>query len=123
MWDVTRKLNNGWGVRCNTETHFASLPCGLSSINPCLSNVEFNSTTVPAVQNSISSSNRHDILQCFMAATPGHAVAQLLEALRYEWAGRGFDFRCCHWNFFFFTYSFRPHYGTGVDSGSNRNER
>jgi hypothetical protein len=29
----------------------------------------------------------------------GHAVAQLVEALRYEPEGRGFDFRWCHWNF------------------------
>jgi len=29
----------------------------------------------------------------------GHAVAQLIEALRYKSEGRGFDFRWCHWNF------------------------
>jgi hypothetical protein len=29
----------------------------------------------------------------------GHAVAQLVEALRYKPEGRGFDFRWCHWNF------------------------
>jgi hypothetical protein len=28
-----------------------------------------------------------------------HAVAQLVEALRYKPEGRGFDSRCCHWNF------------------------
>ena len=28
-----------------------------------------------------------------------HDVAQLIEALRYKWEGRGFDFRWCHWNF------------------------
>ena len=39
----------------------------------------------------------------------GHAVAQLVEALRYKPEGRGFD-------------SFWPHYGPGVDSASNRNE-
>jgi len=33
----------------------------------------------------------------------------------------GFDSRCCHWNFFL-TYYFRPHYGPGVDTTSNRNE-
>jgi hypothetical protein len=31
---------------------------------------------------------------------PGHAVAQLVEALRYWPEGRGFDFRLCHWEFF-----------------------
>jgi hypothetical protein len=29
----------------------------------------------------------------------GHAVAQLVEALRYKSEGHGFDFRWCHWNF------------------------
>ena len=29
----------------------------------------------------------------------GHAVAQLVEALRYKTEGRGFDFPWCHWNF------------------------
>jgi hypothetical protein len=29
----------------------------------------------------------------------GHAVAQLVEALRYKPEGREFDFRWCHWNF------------------------
>jgi hypothetical protein len=27
----------------------------------------------------------------------GHAVAQLVEALRYKPEGRGFDSRWCHW--------------------------
>jgi hypothetical protein len=27
-------------------------------------------------------------------------VKQLFEALRYKPEGRGFDSRCCHWNFF-----------------------
>jgi len=29
----------------------------------------------------------------------GHAVAHLVEALRYKSEVRGFDFRWCHWNF------------------------
>jgi hypothetical protein len=29
----------------------------------------------------------------------GHAVAPLVEALRYKPEGRGFDFRWCNWNF------------------------
>jgi hypothetical protein len=29
----------------------------------------------------------------------GHAVAQLVEALRYKPEGRGFDSRWCHWKF------------------------
>jgi len=35
--------------------------------------------------------------------------------------GHGFDSQWCHWNFSL-TQSFRPHYGSGVDSASNRNE-
>ena len=31
--------------------------------------------------------------------TTKHAVAQLVEALRYKPEGRGFDSRWCHWNF------------------------
>jgi hypothetical protein len=53
--------------------------------------------------------------------TWGHAVAQLVEALRYKPEDRGLDSRWCHW-IFLLTYSFRPHYGPGVDSASNRNE-
>jgi hypothetical protein len=51
----------------------------------------------------------------------GHAVAQLVEALRYKPEGRGFDSRWCHWNFSL-AQSFRLHYGSEVDSASNRNE-
>jgi len=50
-----------------------------------------------------------------------HVVAQLVEAPRYKYEGRGIHSRWCHWNFSL-TYSFRPHYGPGVDSASNRNE-
>jgi len=45
----------------------------------------------------------------------GHAVAQLVGALRFKPEGRGFD-----WNFLLTSY--RPHYGPGVDSASNGNE-
>ena len=41
----------------------------------------------------------------------GHAVAQLVETLRYKQECRGYTL----------TESFRPHYGPGVDSASNRN--
>ena len=51
----------------------------------------------------------------------GPAVAQVDEALRYKPEGRGFDSRCCHWNFSL-TYSFLHLYGPGVNSASNRNE-
>jgi len=48
-------------------------------------------------------------------------VAQLAEALRYKPESLGFDSRWCHWNFSL-TKIFRPHYGPGVDSASNRND-
>ena len=51
----------------------------------------------------------------------GHAVAHLVEALRYKPEGCGFDSRWCHWNLSL-TWFFRPHYGPGVDSASNRIE-
>ena len=51
----------------------------------------------------------------------GHAVAQLVEALRYKPEGRGFDSQWCHWNSSL-TQSFRPHCDPEVDSASNRYE-
>jgi hypothetical protein len=51
----------------------------------------------------------------------GHAVAQLVEALRYKPEGRGFVSRWCHLNFFFML-SFWLHYGSGVVSVSKRNK-
>ena len=48
-------------------------------------------------------------------------MAQLGEALRYKPEGRGFDSRCCHWNFSL-TRCFRSHYDARGDSASNRNE-
>ena len=55
-----------------------------------------------------------------LAILQGHAVAQLVEALRYKSEGRGFDSRWCQWNVSLT--SFRPHCGPGVDSASNKNE-
>ena len=39
------------------------------------------------------------VLTCLYIQTWGHAVAQLVEALRYKSESRGFDSRWCHWNF------------------------
>jgi hypothetical protein len=50
-----------------------------------------------------------------------HAVAQLVEALRYKPEDRWFDSRRSYWSFLLPS-SFRPHYGPGVDSASNRSE-
>jgi hypothetical protein len=47
------------------------------------------------------------------------SLGQLVETMRYKSQGREFDSRWCHWNFSLT--SFRPHYGSGVDSGSNKN--
>ena len=35
-----------------------------------------------------------------MMKNRGHAVVQLVEALRYKPEGHGFDYRRCHWKFF-----------------------
>jgi hypothetical protein len=51
----------------------------------------------------------------------GHAVAQLVEVLRYKPEGRVFDSRWCHCKFSL-TQPFRLDFGPGVDSASNRNE-
>jgi hypothetical protein len=45
----------------------------------------------------------------------------VVKALRYKPAGRGFDSRCCHWNFSV-RLSCQEHYGLGVDLASNGNE-
>jgi hypothetical protein len=58
---------------------------------------------------------------CYLDSFRRHAVAQLVETLRYKPQGHGFYFRWCHWNFSL-TNSFLPHYDPGVDSASNRNE-
>jgi hypothetical protein len=47
----------------------------------------------------IDCSNRSLNLKIFTLYLLGHAVAQLVEALRYKPKGRGFDSRWCHWNF------------------------
>ena len=50
----------------------------------------------------------------------GHAVAQLVEALRYKPEGRGFDSRWCHWIFIVDIILMDD--CPGADSASNRNE-
>jgi hypothetical protein len=58
---------------------------------------------------------------CWLPSLMGARGGAVVEVLSYKPEGRGIDSRLCHWNFSF-TYSFRPHYGHGVDSASNRNE-
>jgi hypothetical protein len=50
-----------------------------------------------------------------------HAVAQLIEGVRYKPEGCGFDSWWCHRNFSL-TKSFWLHYDSGVDPASNRNK-
>ena len=70
---------------------------------------------------SVGTFNTNLLLQFILGQLRvGHVVARLVEAVRYKSKGRGFDSRWCHWNFSLT--SFRPHYGPGVDSASNRNE-
>jgi len=51
----------------------------------------------------------------------GDRGSTVVKVLCYKSEGRWFDYRWCNWNFLL-TYSFRSHYGPGVDSASNRNE-
>jgi hypothetical protein len=51
----------------------------------------------------------------------GDRGGTVVKVLRYKSEDRWFDSRICHWNFSL-TYSFRSHYGPGIDSASNRNE-
>jgi len=61
--------------------------------------------------------NYHSCRQliCFLSRLP------TVKFLRYKPEDRGFDSRWCQQNFSL-TQSFRPHYGPGVYSASNRNE-
>jgi hypothetical protein len=54
-----------------------------------------------------------------MICTPHQRMAQSVEALRYKPEGLGFNSRWSHLDFSL-TESFRPHYGPGVDSASNK---
>ena len=60
-------------------------------------------------------------IHIYILVVSGHAVAHLVEVLRYKPECRGFDSQWCHWNFSL-KLSFRPHYGPGFDSAPNRNE-
>ena len=64
-------------------------------------------------------------LHCLSFVSNAHetlgAAAQLIETLRYQPEGRGFDSRKCHSNFSL-ALSFQPHYDPGTDLASNRNE-
>jgi len=52
-----------------------------------------------AATTTTTAANNTTITITVTSTTTGHAVAQLVEALRYKPEGRGFDARWCHWNF------------------------
>jgi hypothetical protein len=56
-----------------------------------------------------------------MFTTLCHAVAQLVKELRYKPEDHGFDIRWTQWNFSLAQF-FRPHFGPGIESASNRNQ-
>jgi hypothetical protein len=49
--------------------------------------------------SSLYSLNRPAGSHLLTALNIGHAVTQLVEAMRYKPEGRGFNYRLCHWNF------------------------
>ena len=57
-----------------------------------------NSINTSCFSSTLKCSRTHFIQLC-ISCREGHAVAQLVEALRYKSEGRGFDSRWCHWNF------------------------
>ena len=83
----------------------------------CSSSVTCNSHTSHTVTSVLQSHNQlkimpqlllmlklsqdlfYIVLYFFIRHAGGHAVAQLVEALRYKPEGRGFDSRWCHWIF------------------------
>ena len=67
------------------------------------------------------SAPRSITMRCYVCIHLSRYVVQLAEVLRYKPEGPGFDSRWCLSNFSL-TRSFRPHYGPGFDSASNRNE-
>ena len=65
-------------------------PCSLVGIYNTSNNfIWFLATTAIALRNKTHSKFIYD------TTSLGHALA-----LRYKPVGRGFDSRCCHWNFF-----------------------
>ena len=70
-----------------------------------------------AFSNSRNSSEIYDTLSVILCRK---RVVHLVKVLRHKLEGRGFDSRWCHWNFSS-TQTFREHYGSEIDSSSNRN--
>jgi hypothetical protein len=56
-------------------------------------------TTAAAAATTTTTADNTTITITVTSTTTGHAVAQLVEALRYKPEGRGFDAQWCRWNF------------------------
>ena len=52
---------------------------------------------------------------------PFYGIVHSVEALLYNPVGRGFDSRCCHWNFFIDIILLAALWSWGLDSASYRN--
>ena len=56
-----------------------------------------------SLQGGIREERKASTFEMLLGGPPGyqgHVVAQLVQARRYKSEGRGYDSRCCHWNFF-----------------------
>ena len=62
-----------------------------------------------------------DLLYTTVSCSYGDRGGTVVKVLCYRSEGRCFNSRWFHWSFSL-TYSFRSHYGPGVDSAPNRNE-
>jgi hypothetical protein len=65
-----------------------------ASVNKLNKGIEASQVTHNYVYDCLTACKNY-----FFIIYGGHAVTQLVEALRYKPEGRGFDSRWCHWNF------------------------
>jgi hypothetical protein len=73
-----------------------------SSITDNIVKYKYSPSVVPNNINEITPAvlrSWYVIYKKMCTFTPEYAVAQLVEALRYNQVGRGFDSRWSHWNF------------------------
>jgi hypothetical protein len=90
-------------------------------LSACISLFQCSAEFISARFELFSAANSQIRFRRGITVHQRHAVAHLVEALHYKSEDRGFDSRWYHGTFSF-TSSFRPHYGPGIDSASNRNE-
>ena len=77
-------------ILCIRDLTMCTNTCGINS------SLGFNSSTVGS---GVSYASMYVCVCVCVYIYLGHAVAQLVEALRYMPEGREFDSRWCHWNF------------------------